>query len=63
MGRMSAYVLAGVPFFLAGAISVLNPTYMSPLFHTQTGHILIILMLGMMAIGSAFLKKIVSFRG
>jgi tight adherence protein B len=63
MGRMSAYVLVGIPFFLAGAISLLNPTYMAPLFHTSTGHLLIFSMLGMMAVGSAFLKKIVSFKG
>jgi tight adherence protein B len=60
---MSAYVLVGIPFFLAGAISLLNPSYMSPLFHTSAGHILIFLMLGMMIVGSAFLKKIVSFKG
>jgi tight adherence protein B len=63
MGRMSAYVLGGIPFFLAFAIGFLNPGYMSPLFHSHTGHILIFLMLGMMAVGSLFLKKIVSFRG
>jgi tight adherence protein B len=63
MGRMSAYVLAGIPFFLAIALSFLNPGYMSPLFHTHPGHVLIIVMLSMMLVGSAFLKKIVSFRG
>jgi Flp pilus assembly protein TadB len=36
---------------------------MGPLFHTSTGHILIFMMLGMMIVGSAFLKKIVSFKG
>jgi tight adherence protein B len=63
MGRMSAYVLGGIPFFLAFAISFLNPGYMSPMFHTHTGHVLIILMVSMMAVGSLFLKKIVSFKG
>jgi tight adherence protein B len=63
MGRMSAYVLGGIPFFLAFAITFLNPGYMSPLFHTHTGHILVFLMLGMMGIGSLLLKKIVSFKG
>jgi tight adherence protein B len=63
MGRMSAYVLGGIPFFLAFAIGFLNPGYMSPMFHTHTGHVLIFLMLGMMGVGSLFLKKIVSFRG
>jgi tight adherence protein B len=63
MGRMSAYTLVGLPFFLAAAISVLNPGYLSPLFHTSAGHWLIGTGLVMIAIGSAILKKIVSFRG
>jgi Flp pilus assembly protein TadB len=36
---------------------------MSPLYHTATGHVMIIGGLVMMAIGSALLKRIVSFRG
>jgi tight adherence protein B len=63
MGRMSAYVLMGLPFFMAGAISFLNPGYMSPLLHTSAGHKLILVGLVMMMIGSLFLRKIVSFKG
>ena len=63
MGRASAYVLVGLPFVVAFAITLLNPTYMHPLYHTGTGHFLIFLGLGMMAFGSLILKKIVSFRG
>jgi tight adherence protein B len=63
MGRMSAYVLVGLPFFVALAITALNPEYMHPLYHSSTGHKLIIAMLVMMAIGASILKKIVSFRG
>ncbi len=63
MGRMSAYVLVGLPFFLAGALTLLNPTYMAPLFQTSSGHKMIILSLVMMGIGSLLLKKIVSFKG
>lgn len=63
MGRMSAYVLIGLPFFLAGALTFLNPSYMSPLFHTSTGHTLIFIGMAMMAFGSVVLRKIVSFRG
>jgi len=63
MGRMSAYTLIGLPFFLMLAISVLNSGYLSPLFHTSTGHLLIGLGLVMMAIGSAIIQKIVSFKG
>jgi tight adherence protein B len=63
MGRMSAYTLVGLPFFIAGAISVLNPRYLSPLLHTSTGHMLLFVGLAMMATGAAILKKIVSFKG
>jgi tight adherence protein B len=63
MGRMSSYTLMGIPLFLAVALTLMNPDYMSPLYHTHGGHLLIVLGLTMMAIGSAILKKIVSFRG
>jgi tight adherence protein B len=63
MGRMSAYTLIGIPFFLAIVITLLNREYMHPLYHTSTGHMLIAIMLIMMAFGSLILRKIVSFRG
>ena len=63
MGRASAYVLVGLPFFVGMAMTVMNPTYMDPLYHSSTGHTLIMIGLVMMAIGSLMLKKIVSFRG
>ncbi|HKI93386.1 MAG TPA: type II secretion system F family protein, partial [Gaiellaceae bacterium] len=63
MGRMSAYVLAGLPFFLALAITVMNPSYMAPLWKSTTGHELILTGLGMLAVGAVVLKKIVSFKG
>jgi tight adherence protein B len=63
MGRASAYVLVGLPFFIAAAITLLNRDYMNPLWHTSTGHRLIFMGLVMMAFGSLILKKIVSFRG
>ena len=63
MGRASAYVLIGLPFFVAFALTLLNPDYMDPLYSTSTGHQLIIGGLVMMAFGSLILKKLVSFRG
>jgi tight adherence protein B len=63
MGRASAYVLIALPFFVAAALTLLNPDYMSPLYATSTGHMLIMLGLVMMGIGTLFLRKIVSFRG
>jgi tight adherence protein B len=63
MGRMSAYVLVGLPFFVAGTLTLINPEYMSPLYDTQAGHMLVAGGLVMMALGSLILKKIVSFKG
>jgi tight adherence protein B len=63
MGRMSAYVLIGLPFFVLGVITLVNSEYMSPLWHTSTGHRLLIIMLVMMGFGSLVLRKIVSFKG
>jgi tight adherence protein B len=63
MGRMSAYTLVGIPFFIGTMITIMNGAYMRPLFHTSAGHILLFGGLAMMAVGSAILKKIVSFRG
>jgi tight adherence protein B len=63
MGRASAYVLVGLPFVTALIITLINPSFMDPLYHSGTGHLMIGLGLTMMAVGSLILKKIVSFRG
>jgi tight adherence protein B len=63
MGRMSAYTLIGLPFFLALAISLLNPGYLHPLLHSSAGHMMLFIGMGMMVVGSALLQKIVSFKG
>jgi tight adherence protein B len=61
-GRMSAYVLIAMPFLMGLAIFALNPTYMSVLFTTTMGKVMIAGSLVMMAIGSMIIKKIVSFK-
>jgi tight adherence protein B len=63
MGRMSAYVLVGLPFFIAAVVTMMNPLYMSPLYHSSTGHTLILAGFLMIAVGSFMLKKIISFKG
>jgi tight adherence protein B len=62
MGRASAYVLVGLPFFVAMMLTLLNAEYMSPLWHTSTGHKLIMVMLVMIGFGSLILRKLVNFR-
>jgi tight adherence protein B len=63
MGRASAYVLVGIPFFMLGVLTLLNREYMAPLYNTSTGHKLMIFGVVMMAIGSLLIRKIVSFKG
>jgi tight adherence protein B len=63
MGRASAYVLVGIPFFMLGALTLLNAEYMAPLYHTPTGTKLMIVGVVMIGIGSLMLRKIVSFKG
>lgn len=63
MGRMSAYVLAGLPVFVGLVVSALNPSYMAPLVHTATGQKLVITGFAMIGVGTLMLKKIVSFKG
>jgi tight adherence protein B len=63
MGRASAYVLVGVPFFMLGSITLLSGEYMDPLYHSSTGHKMLIAGCVMITIGSLMLRKIVSFKG
>jgi tight adherence protein B len=63
MGRMSAYVLGALPFAMAVMITLISPAYMAPLWHTSTGHMMVGTALGMLLVGAAFLRKIVSFKG
>jgi tight adherence protein B len=62
MGRASAYVLVGLPVFVAGMLTVVNPEYMRPLWFTSTGRTLILIGVGMIAVGALMLRKIVNFR-
>ena len=63
MGRMSAYLLVGLPIFVAFCLTLLNGEYMSPLWHSSTGHKLVGFALVMIVFGASILRKIVSFKG
>jgi len=60
---MTSWVLVGLPFFFAVAVTVVNGSYLQPLYHSSTGHELIFIGLVMMTFGWLILKKIVSFKG
>ncbi|HET8805803.1 MAG TPA: type II secretion system F family protein, partial [Gaiellales bacterium] len=62
MGVMSARVLLGMPFALAAILTVINPGYMSPLYETGAGRVLILVALVMMTVGALVLRRMVKPR-
>jgi tight adherence protein B len=60
--RTSAYVLCAMPFFIAAVLAAIKPGYLSPLFTTPAGRVLLAIALGGIALGALVLKRIVSFR-
>jgi tight adherence protein B len=62
MGVLSARVLLGMPFVLAGLLTLINHDYMTPLYTTRVGHILIAIALVMMSIGALVLRRMVKPR-
>lgn len=59
-GRLSAILLVGLPFACAAFITMVSPGYLSPLFTTETGRMLVVALFVMMAIGSFILRRIVT---
>jgi tight adherence protein B len=62
LGRMSAIALVTMPIALALLMTLLSPSYMAPLYTKSAGQIIIAVCLTSMAVGSLFLKQIVSVK-
>lgn len=60
--KYSANVLIGLPFFVAGALAVLNPEYLGTLFESELGLVVIGAQLLLMALGYAVVQKMVDIR-
>ena len=61
-GKMSAWILTALPFCVAGAIQIMNPTYQAVLFADPTGIKLVLGALAMMAIGVFAMWRIIKIR-
>lgn len=59
--RMSAWVLALLPFVVFLAISLNNPDYIKPLFETERGNMLLIIGLILQVIGAFWVRKQIDF--
>ena len=61
-GKLSAWILGGMPFALAGMMNIVNPEFMAPLWNDPIGIGIIKYMLTLMAIGVLILRKIIRIR-
>lgn len=61
-GRMSAWILGLMPFFLAGAMNLVNPGFMSPLWKDPIGIAIVKYMLTLMLIGVVIMRRIIRIR-
>ena len=59
-GRMTGGLLAVMPIAMGGILTLLNPTYMSPLWHTTTGRAFVIGALVLQALGFLVIRRIVN---
>ncbi|GEA14797.1 secretion system protein [Moorella sp. E308F] len=58
-GRLTANILALLPFVAVGGMRVLQPDYMAPLFNTTTGLVLLFAASGLILVGWLVIKKII----
>jgi tight adherence protein B len=61
-GRLSAWILGLMPFFLAAIMNLMNPAFMSPLWTDPIGISMIEYVLALMLIGVLIMRKIIRIR-
>ena len=61
-GRMARWILTLLPVFLAGLITLLNPSYMRPLFTSGGGRVALVLAAIMVIAGSLAIKRIINIK-
>jgi tight adherence protein B len=59
--KASAYIIAALPLFVIGALSVISPSYIAILFTEPTGHIVLVGCVLSMIAGSLLMRKMINF--
>jgi len=59
-GRISAYIITALPVVLAGALYLLNPKYISTLWTTNIGLVMLFVALAMIVVGFFVTRKVAS---
>ena len=60
--KASAYVIGSLPFVISIMLSVISPGYMTPLFTTSSGNIVLYVCGSLMAVGILVMKKMINFK-
>jgi tight adherence protein B len=60
--RLSRWVVTGLPPVVAGAIALLNPRYIEPLFTTSTGVVLLFVTVGLLIVASLVMRAITNIK-
>jgi tight adherence protein B len=58
--KSSAAIIGSLPFIIMGALTMLNPNYMNPLFYTSTGNMILIASAVWMTTGVLVMKKMIN---
>ena len=61
-GKLSAIILLGLPFIVALALSIINPTYLPVLLNDPLGRVLVVVALCMMGFGILMTRKIIDIK-
>jgi tight adherence protein B len=61
-GGISRWVVSALPIVLGCVISVINPSYLNPLFQTTPGHFMLVVAAILLVSGSLTIKKIVNIK-
>jgi tight adherence protein B len=61
-GRLSGLMIGALPFVLGCMLTLINPTYMSTLWTTESGRTALVVGLTMLALGGLWMWKIVQIK-
>lgn len=61
-GRMSANLMAGLPFAVMGLLHLVSPTYFQPLFETWPGRLMLAACVGTIGLGWYTIRRMVDIR-
>jgi len=60
--KSSAAIIGSLPFIIMGVLTLMNPGYLSPLFNTTTGNMVLIGSATWMMIGVLVMRKMINFQ-